>query len=84
MPPTSPHPHPLSSIPGLTRQVFRGLRVRIGLNSGLEDCHITRNRISNRTMYSGRPLAHAKATSDMAVVSDWPGRRATQAVGHKG
>ncbi|GIL99552.1 hypothetical protein Vretimale_4691, partial [Volvox reticuliferus] len=47
--------------------VQRGLRVRMGLHSGIEDPHaISTNKASGRTQYGGAFLTIAKRTSDAA------------------
>ncbi|KAG2499152.1 hypothetical protein HYH03_002734 [Edaphochlamys debaryana] len=47
--------------------VFRGLRVRIGLHSGITSAQdVSRNATSGRMTYSGYPLRLAKAVSDAA------------------
>ncbi|KAG1668809.1 hypothetical protein FOA52_004903 [Chlamydomonas sp. UWO 241] len=44
--------------------VFKGLRVRIGMHSGVQDVHVERNVTSGRVYFGGMPLALAKAVGD--------------------
>ncbi|KAJ9532991.1 hypothetical protein QJQ45_018077 [Haematococcus lacustris] len=49
-----------------TRLVFRGLRVRVGLHSGVyEGSDALLNKTTGRMQYGGRPLAMAKAVGDV-------------------
>ncbi|KAG1668672.1 hypothetical protein FOA52_001280 [Chlamydomonas sp. UWO 241] len=44
--------------------VFRGLRVRVGMHSGVSKMDVERNSTAGRTFFTGMPLALAKAVGD--------------------
>ncbi|KAG1669631.1 hypothetical protein FOA52_010791 [Chlamydomonas sp. UWO 241] len=44
--------------------VFKGLRVRIGMHSGVQNSDVERNATSGRVYFGGAPLAIAKAVGD--------------------
>ncbi|KAG1664272.1 hypothetical protein FOA52_009774 [Chlamydomonas sp. UWO 241] len=53
---------PMSS--GQAAVVFRGLRVRVGMHSGVAKTDVERNTTAGRMFFTGMPLALAKAVGD--------------------
>lgn len=57
---------------GSTVVVFRGLRVRMGMHSGVEDAsQVSVNAASRRTQYSGLPMYAAKTVGDAGERLKW-------------